>query len=203
MNSDYAGPPADVPALRPVAPLRAPARRLQQLRLRGPARPRAQARRPVRRRGARRAWRQPEARDDATAGSGRSTRATPIRSSGSTTTSARRSSRATSCSCAARSARISTPRESVGDRRRRRRRPSGRWRTSRSCSTRPARGSRTSAGSRSTSPTSATARPVYRVIGRRLQGRASRSRRLVVSALARPEWLVEIEVTAVIPPAQP
>ncbi|QMU71529.1 RidA family protein [Streptacidiphilus sp. P02-A3a] len=41
--------------------------------------------------------------------------------------------------------------------------------------------------------------PVYRVMGRRLQGVHYVSTGLVVSALARPEWLVEIDATAVIP----
>lgn len=41
--------------------------------------------------------------------------------------------------------------------------------------------------------------PVYRVIGRWLKGVFPVSTGLVVSALARPEWLVEIDVTAVIP----
>lgn len=41
--------------------------------------------------------------------------------------------------------------------------------------------------------------PVYRVIGRWLKGVYPVSTGLVVSALARPEWLVEIDVTAVIP----
>jgi enamine deaminase RidA (YjgF/YER057c/UK114 family) len=40
---------------------------------------------------------------------------------------------------------------------------------------------------------------VYRTIGRRLRGVFPVSTGLVVSALARPEWLVEIDVTAVIP----
>jgi enamine deaminase RidA (YjgF/YER057c/UK114 family) len=40
---------------------------------------------------------------------------------------------------------------------------------------------------------------VYREMGRRLRGINYCSTGLVVSALARPEWLVEIEVTAVIP----
>lgn len=40
---------------------------------------------------------------------------------------------------------------------------------------------------------------VYREVGRRLKGVFPCSTGLVVSALARPEWLVEIEVTAVIP----
>jgi enamine deaminase RidA (YjgF/YER057c/UK114 family) len=39
--------------------------------------------------------------------------------------------------------------------------------------------------------------PVYRVVGRRLKGVHPVSTGLVVSALARPEWLVEIDVTAV------
>ncbi len=39
---------------------------------------------------------------------------------------------------------------------------------------------------------------VYRVVGRRLRGVHPVSTGLVVSALARPEWLVEIDVTAVI-----
>jgi enamine deaminase RidA (YjgF/YER057c/UK114 family) len=44
--------------------------------------------------------------------------------------------------------------------------------------------------------------PVYRVIGKWLKGVYPASTGVVVSALARPEWLVEIDVTAVIP-AQP
>lgn len=42
---------------------------------------------------------------------------------------------------------------------------------------------------------------VYQVTGRWLKGVYPVSTGLVVSALARPEWLVEIEVTAVIPDA--
>ena len=41
--------------------------------------------------------------------------------------------------------------------------------------------------------------PVYRVVGRWLKGVFPVSTGLVVSALARPEWLVEVDVTAVIP----
>jgi enamine deaminase RidA (YjgF/YER057c/UK114 family) len=41
--------------------------------------------------------------------------------------------------------------------------------------------------------------PVYHVIGRWLQGVHPVSTGIVVSALARPEWLVEIDATAVIP----
>ena len=41
--------------------------------------------------------------------------------------------------------------------------------------------------------------PVYRVIGKWLKGVHPVSTGVVVSALARPEWLVEIDVTAVIP----
>ncbi len=40
---------------------------------------------------------------------------------------------------------------------------------------------------------------VYRVVGRWLKGVYPVSTGIVVSALARPEWLVEIDVTAVIP----
>jgi enamine deaminase RidA (YjgF/YER057c/UK114 family) len=40
---------------------------------------------------------------------------------------------------------------------------------------------------------------VYRVVGRHLRGVFPVSTGLVVEALARPEWLVEIEATAVIP----
>jgi enamine deaminase RidA (YjgF/YER057c/UK114 family) len=40
--------------------------------------------------------------------------------------------------------------------------------------------------------------PVYRVVGRWLKGVHPVSTGLVVSALARPEWLVEIDATAVI-----
>ena len=45
--------------------------------------------------------------------------------------------------------------------------------------------------------------PVYRVMGRWLKGVFPVSTGLVVSALARPEWLVEIDVTAVIPDERP
>jgi enamine deaminase RidA (YjgF/YER057c/UK114 family) len=41
--------------------------------------------------------------------------------------------------------------------------------------------------------------PVYRVVGRWLKGIHPVSTGIVVSALARPEWLVEIDATAVIP----
>jgi enamine deaminase RidA (YjgF/YER057c/UK114 family) len=41
--------------------------------------------------------------------------------------------------------------------------------------------------------------PVYRVMGRWLKGVHPVSTGLVVSALARPEWLVEIDATAVLP----
>lgn len=41
--------------------------------------------------------------------------------------------------------------------------------------------------------------PVYRVLGRWLEGVFPVSTGVVVAALARPEWLVEIDVTAVIP----
>lgn len=41
--------------------------------------------------------------------------------------------------------------------------------------------------------------PVYTVIGRWLRGVHPCSTGIVVSALARPEWLVEIDATAVIP----
>ena len=40
--------------------------------------------------------------------------------------------------------------------------------------------------------------PVYRAVGRHLKGVFPVSTGLVVSALARPEWLVEIDATAVI-----
>jgi enamine deaminase RidA (YjgF/YER057c/UK114 family) len=41
--------------------------------------------------------------------------------------------------------------------------------------------------------------PVYRVLGRWLKGVYPVSTGIVVSALARPEWLVEIDATAVLP----
>ena len=41
--------------------------------------------------------------------------------------------------------------------------------------------------------------PVYRTVGRWLKGVHPVSTGIVVSALARPEWLVEIDATAVIP----
>lgn len=40
---------------------------------------------------------------------------------------------------------------------------------------------------------------VYRIVGRWLEGVFPVSTGVVISALARPEWLVEIDVTAVIP----
>jgi enamine deaminase RidA (YjgF/YER057c/UK114 family) len=45
--------------------------------------------------------------------------------------------------------------------------------------------------------------PVYQVVGRWLKGVYPVSTGVVVSALARPEWLVEIDVTAVIPDEAP
>ena len=45
--------------------------------------------------------------------------------------------------------------------------------------------------------------PVYRVMGRWLKGVHPVSTGLVVSALARPEWLVEIDATAVLSDAGP
>jgi enamine deaminase RidA (YjgF/YER057c/UK114 family) len=44
--------------------------------------------------------------------------------------------------------------------------------------------------------------PVYRTVGRWLRGVYPVSTGLVVSALARPEWLVEIDVIAVIPESE-
>ncbi len=45
--------------------------------------------------------------------------------------------------------------------------------------------------------------PVYRIVGKWLKGVFPVSTGLVVSALARPEWLVEIDVIAVIPEQRP
>lgn len=45
--------------------------------------------------------------------------------------------------------------------------------------------------------------PVYRVVGNWLKGVYPVSTGLVISALGRPEWLVEIDVIAVIPEAAP
>jgi enamine deaminase RidA (YjgF/YER057c/UK114 family) len=45
--------------------------------------------------------------------------------------------------------------------------------------------------------------PVYQVIGRWLKGVFPVSTGIVVSALARPEWVVEIDATAVIPETRP
>jgi len=45
--------------------------------------------------------------------------------------------------------------------------------------------------------------PVYRVVGKWLKGVYPVSTGLVISALGRPEWLVEIDVIAVIPEAAP
>jgi enamine deaminase RidA (YjgF/YER057c/UK114 family) len=44
--------------------------------------------------------------------------------------------------------------------------------------------------------------PVYRTMGKWLKGVYPVSTGLVVSALARPEWLVEIDATAVLPAVQ-
>jgi len=44
--------------------------------------------------------------------------------------------------------------------------------------------------------------PVYRVIGEHLRGVYPVSTGLIVSGLARPEWVMEIEATAVIPEAE-
>jgi enamine deaminase RidA (YjgF/YER057c/UK114 family) len=44
--------------------------------------------------------------------------------------------------------------------------------------------------------------PVYRVLGRRMRGVFPVFTGLVVVALARPEWLVEVDVTAVIAPQE-
>ena len=105
-----------------------------------------------------------------------STPATPIPSSGSSTTSARPWSRATPCTCAARWRRIST-RASRRGRRRRRRRPSRRWTTSSCCST--------ECGATLEHICKATVyltdiryrEPVYRVLGERLRGRVPRLHR--------------------------
>ncbi len=45
--------------------------------------------------------------------------------------------------------------------------------------------------------------PVYQTIGRWLKGAFPVSTGLIVQGLARPEWLMEIEVTAVIPDESP
>jgi enamine deaminase RidA (YjgF/YER057c/UK114 family) len=45
--------------------------------------------------------------------------------------------------------------------------------------------------------------PVYREMGRRLKGIFPCSTGVVVTALARPEWVVEIDATAVIPAGRP
>ena len=42
--------------------------------------------------------------------------------------------------------------------------------------------------------------PVYQVMGRWLKGVFPVSTGIIISALARPEWVVEIDATAVIPP---
>jgi enamine deaminase RidA (YjgF/YER057c/UK114 family) len=44
--------------------------------------------------------------------------------------------------------------------------------------------------------------PVYRAVGKWLKGVHPVSTGIVVSALARPEWLVEVDATAVIPDAE-
>jgi enamine deaminase RidA (YjgF/YER057c/UK114 family) len=44
---------------------------------------------------------------------------------------------------------------------------------------------------------------VYREVGRHLKGVFPVSTGVVITALARPEWLVEVDVTAVIPDADP
>lgn len=45
--------------------------------------------------------------------------------------------------------------------------------------------------------------PVYRVIGRWLRGVFPVSTGLIVAGLAQPQWLMEIDVVAVIPPSRP
>ena len=44
--------------------------------------------------------------------------------------------------------------------------------------------------------------PVYRTVGKWLKGVHPVSTGIIVSALARPEWLVEVDATAVIPDAE-
>ena len=186
-------PPADVPALRAVAAVRQPRRRLPQLRLVGAAAPRPARGRPVRARARREGFLTvPTAHPHPAP----STRRTPTPSRGSTTTSARPSSRATRSTCAGRSRRIST-----------------RARASRSAI--PAgQAERTmdnvelllgECGATLADICKCTIyltdiryrEPVYRVLGERLRGVFPAFTGLVVVALARPEWVVEIDVIAV------
>ncbi len=79
-------------------------------------------------------------------------------------------------------------------------RPSRPWPTSRRCSPRPAPGLEDVCKVTIYLTDPRYREPVYRTVGRWLKGVFPVSTGLVVTALARPEWLVEIDVIAVIPP---
>ena len=132
-----------------------------------------------------------------TPGSGPSTPGTRIPTRIWTTTSPRSSWPTTSSSCADRWVRTSSTAESVGigDPAAQAGRP---WTTSRRCSERPARASRTICKLVIYLTDTATARPSTASSGAGCATSSPCSTGLVVSALARPEWLVEIDVTAVI-----
>ena len=132
-----------------------------------------------------------------TPASARSTPRTPTRSRTSTTTCARPSSRTASSTCAARSGRTWTPGRASASATSRRR-PRRRWPTSTCCCARPAAALADIVKVVVYLTDIRYREPVYRVMGRWLKGVYPVSTGLVVAALARPEWLVEIDATAVI-----
>ena len=125
-------------------------------------------------------------------------RATPTPSRSSTTTSARPSSPATRCTCAARSAQDLDTRESVGI---------GDVEAQAEKAMANIELLLEEAGAKLEDIVKIVVyltdiryrEPVYRVMGRWLKGVFPVSTGLVVTALARPEWVVEIDATAVIP----
>ena len=129
-------------------------------------------------------------------GSARSTPATPTPSRTSTTTSARRSSPAAWSTCAARSARTSTPGNvGIGDVEAQ----AEKAMSNIAMLLEEAGGSLEHIVKVTVYLIDIRYRePVYRVMGRWLKGVHPVSTGLVVEALARPEWLVEIDATAVI-----
>ena len=81
----------------------------------------------------------------------------------------------------------------------RRRRPSRRWRTSSSCWPRRARALEHICKITIYLTDPRYREAVYRTVGRWLKGVYPVSTGIVVAGLARPEWLVEVDVIAVIP----
>ena len=115
----------------------------------------------------------------------------------STTTSARPWWRATRCTCAARSRRIWTPARASRSATRPAR-PRRRWTTSSCCWARPGRALEHICKATVYLTDIRYREPVYRVLGERMKGVYPAFTGLVVPALARPEWVVEVDVTAVI-----